>query len=91
MNLIDRLESMHWAEVETRPPELPMNVASRRGRHCGGAFAFISCSFTRSSGIAFDFKEALSFERDRAACPVCNGQANSIFRKWAMAANLRVP
>jgi arginyl-tRNA synthetase len=62
-DLIDRLESSALAEVSARHPEL--DAASQREiAHliAVAALRYFLLKYTRTSIIAFDFKEALSFE-----------------------------
>ncbi|HJU53010.1 MAG TPA: arginine--tRNA ligase [Pyrinomonadaceae bacterium] len=82
-DLINRLEADALREVETRHPE----VSDRERRETAhaiavGALRYFLLKFTRNSVIAFDFKEALSFEGETGPyCQYSAVRANSIFRK----------
>ena len=87
-DLIDRLEKDALAEVETRHPELT-EEEKRAIAHAiaVGALRYFLLKFTRNSVIAFDFKEALSFEGETGPyCQYAAVRANSIFRKLDEAA-----
>ena len=82
-DLIKRLEMNALSEVDTRHPGL-----SERERHqtahaiAVGALRYFLLKFTRTTVIAFDFKEALSFEGETGPyCQYAAVRANSIFRK----------
>lgn len=62
-DLLDRLESEALQEVQQRNPELPP-ADTRRISHqiAAGALRYFLLKFTRNAIIAFDFKEALSFD-----------------------------
>ncbi|HEX3144101.1 MAG TPA: DALR anticodon-binding domain-containing protein, partial [Pyrinomonadaceae bacterium] len=82
-DLIDRLESDALAEVKSRHPELS-EVEQKETAHAiaVGALRYFLLKFTRNSVIAFDFKEALSFEGETGPyCQYSAVRANSIFRK----------
>ncbi len=82
-DLIDRLETDALAEVKTRHPDLADNE-QRETAHAiaTGALRYFLLKFTRNSVIAFDFKEALSFEGETGPyCQYAAVRANSIFRK----------
>lgn len=82
-DLINRLEANALGEVETRHPELSGDE-SRATAHAiaVGALRYFLLKFTRNSVIAFDFKEALSFEGETGPyCQYAAVRANSIFRK----------
>jgi arginyl-tRNA synthetase len=82
-DLIDRLESDALAEVKSRHPDLP-DAHQRETAHAiaVGALRYFLLKFTRNSVIAFDFKEALSFEGETGPyCQYAAVRANSIFRK----------
>ncbi len=82
-DLINRLEADALAEVDSRHPELP-NVEKTSTAHqiAVGALRYFLLKFTRNSVIAFDFKEALSFEGETGPyCQYAGVRANSIFRK----------
>jgi arginyl-tRNA synthetase len=82
-DLINRLEADALREVEARHPEV--SDAGRRGTAHAiavGALRYFLLKFTRNSVIAFDFKEALSFEGETGPyCQYSAVRANSIFRK----------
>jgi arginyl-tRNA synthetase len=82
-DLINRLESDALEEVKTRHPDLE-EAAQRVTAHeiAVGALRYFLLKFTRNSVIAFDFKEALSFEGETGPyCQYAAVRANSIFRK----------
>jgi arginyl-tRNA synthetase len=69
-DLIDKLEAAALAEVAQRHPE--MNEEERTGTAhviAVGALRFFLLKFTRNAIIAFDFKDALSFEGETG--PYC--------------------
>src|SRR3989454_2975434 len=82
-DLIDRLEADALREVESRHPDL--SAAEKRATAheiAVGALRYFLLKFTRNSVIAFDFKEALSFEGETGPyCQYAAVRANSIFRK----------
>jgi len=82
-DLISRLEQSAQREVEARHAEL-----SAEDKHATahiiavGALRYFLLKWTRNSVIAFDFKEALSFEGETGPyCQYAAVRANSIFRK----------
>ncbi len=82
-DLISRLEADALEEVKTRHPELS-EKEMRETAHAiaTGALRYFLLKFTRNSVIAFDFKEALSFEGETGPyCQYAAVRANSIFRK----------
>jgi arginyl-tRNA synthetase len=82
-DLINRLEADALEEVRTRHPDLT-DEAARETAHsiATGALRYFLLKFTRNSVIAFDFKEALSFEGETGPyCQYAAVRANSIFRK----------
>lgn len=82
-DLINRLEADALEEVKTRHPDLSPE-ATRETAHAiaVGALRYFLLKFTRNSVIAFDFKEALSFEGETGPyCQYAAVRANSIFRK----------
>src|SRR5437868_3228457 len=86
-DLISRLEADALAEVKTRHPDLS-EPEQRDTAHAiaVGALRYFLLKFTRNSVIAFDFKEALSFEGETGPyCQYAAVRANSIFRKLAAA------
>src|ERR1041384_1643516 len=87
-DLINRLEADALAEVKTRHPDLS-DDEQRATAHAiaVGALRYFLLKFTRNSVIAFDFKEALSFEGETGPyCQYAAVRANSIFRKLAASA-----
>ena len=82
-DLIDRLEADALREVSTRHPELSSEEQSATAHEIAvGALRYFLLKFTRNSVIAFDFKEALSFEGETGPyCQYAAVRANSIFRK----------
>lgn len=82
-DLISRLESGALREVETRHPELSAEEQQATAHKIAvGALRYFLLKFTRNSVIAFDFKEALSFEGETGPyCQYAAVRANSIFRK----------
>jgi arginyl-tRNA synthetase len=82
-DLINRLESDALREVETRHPELAAQEQQLTAQQIAvGALRYFLLKFTRNSVIAFDFKEALSFEGETGPyCQYAAVRANSIFRK----------
>jgi arginyl-tRNA synthetase len=82
-DLINRLEMDALREVETRHPDIS-DEEKRETAHiiAVGALRYFLLKFTRPSIIAFDFKEALSFEGETGPyCQYSAVRANSIFRK----------
>ena len=63
-DLMDRLEAAARSETESRHPELAGTPAAREigDAIAIGALRYFLLRFTRSTVIAFDFKDALSFE-----------------------------
>ncbi len=82
-DLIDRLESDALSEVESRHAELSADEKRGTAHEIAvGALRYFLLKFTRNSVIAFDFKEALSFEGETGPyCQYAAVRANSIFRK----------
>ncbi len=82
-DLIDRLEADALREVEARHPELTAEEKAVTAKEIAvGALRYFLLKFTRNSVIAFDFKEALSFEGETGPyCQYAAVRANSIFRK----------
>ena len=82
-DLINQLEAGALAEVEKRNPELP-DEEKRATAHevAVAALRYFLLRFTRNTVIAFDFKEALSFEGETGPyCQYAAVRTNSIFRK----------
>jgi arginyl-tRNA synthetase len=62
-DLLDQLIAAAKAEVDTRHPELTEEERASVARQIGvGALRYFMLRFTRNTVIAFDFKDALSFE-----------------------------
>ena len=82
-DLIDRLESDALTEVKSRHPDLSESEQLETAHAIAvGALRYFLLKFTRNSVIAFDFKEALSFEGETGPyCQYSAVRANSIFRK----------
>jgi arginyl-tRNA synthetase len=82
-DLIDRLEMDAFDEVEERHPDLSQEEKEDTARAiASGALRYFLLKFTRNTVIAFDFKEALSFEGETGPyCQYAAVRANSIFRK----------
>jgi arginyl-tRNA synthetase len=82
-DLINRLEADALAEVKTRHPDLAEDHQRETAHAIAvGALRYFLLKFTRNTVIAFDFKEALSFEGETGPyCQYAAVRANSIFRK----------
>lgn len=82
-DLIDRLEADALREVSSRHPELSADEQNETAHAIAvGALRYFLLKFTRNSVIAFDFKEALSFEGETGPyCQYAAVRANAIFRK----------
>jgi arginyl-tRNA synthetase len=82
-DLINRLEADALAEVTSRHPDLSDDEQHETAHAIAvGALRYFLLKFTRNSVIAFDFKEALSFEGETGPyCQYAAVRANSIFRK----------
>ena len=82
-DLISRLEADALDEVKTRHPDLSEKEMHETAHAIAtGALRYFLLKFTRNSVIAFDFKEALSFEGETGPyCQYAAVRANSIFRK----------
>ena len=91
-DLLDQLEAATRKEVEQRHPD--MNAAERmRTAHAiaVGALRFFLLKFTRNSIIAFDFKDALSFEGETGPyCQYAVVRIRGIRRKGAETESTRV-
>jgi arginyl-tRNA synthetase len=69
-DLLDKLEEATLAEVQQRHPEMSAQEQKRTAHAIAvGALRFFLLKFTRSSVIAFDFKDVLSFEGETG--PYC--------------------
>jgi len=82
-DLLDRLESAARAEVDERHPDTPdMERAAIAHSIAIGALRYFLLKFTRTATIAFDFKDALSFEGETGPyCQYAVVRARNIFRK----------
>jgi len=82
-DLINLLEIDARREVGLRHPELSADEWQATAHAVAvGALRYFLLKFTRNSVIAFDFKEALSFEGETGPyCQYAAVRANSIFRK----------
>src|SRR5216684_4270961 len=69
-DLIDKLEAATLAEVQQRHPEMSTLEQTKTAHAIAvGALRFFLLKFTRNAIIAFDFKDALSFEGETG--PYC--------------------
>jgi arginyl-tRNA synthetase len=82
-DLINQLEAGALAEVEKRNPDLSDDEKKATAHEVAvAALRYFLLKFTRTTVIAFDFKEALSFEGETGPyCQYAAVRANSIFRK----------
>jgi arginyl-tRNA synthetase len=82
-DLLDRLETAARAEVDERHPDTPdVERAAIAHAIAIGALRYFLLKFTRTAIIAFDFKDALSFEGDTGPyCQYAVVRARNIFRK----------
>jgi len=82
-DLLDRLESAARAEVDERHPDTPDVERAAIGHAIAiGALRYFLLKFTRTAVIAFDFKDALSFEGETGPyCQYAVVRARNIFRK----------
>ncbi|MGC2160782.1 MAG: arginine--tRNA ligase [Silvibacterium sp.] len=82
-DLIDKLISATQAEVEQRHPELSRNERDSTARAIAvGALRYFMLKYTRNSVIAFDFRDALSFEGETGPyIQYAVVRTRSIFRK----------
>ena len=82
-DLIDRLIASAQKEVDIRHPELPeLERVAIATRIAVGALRYFMLKFTKTSVIAFDFKEALSFEGETGPyAQYAVVRATNIFRK----------
>ncbi len=84
-DLLDRLEAAAQAEVDARHAET-MEAERRAIAHAIaiGALRFYLLKYTRNTVVAFDFKDALSFEGETGPyCQYAVVRARNIFRKYA--------
>ena len=84
-DLLDRLETSARAEVDSRHPESPEAERSAIGHAIAiGALRYFLLRFTRSTVIAFDFEDALSFEGETGPyVQYAVVRVNGILRKGA--------
>jgi arginyl-tRNA synthetase len=82
-DLINQLEAGALVEVEKRNPELSEADKKTTAHDVAvAALRYFLLKFTRNTVIAFDFKEALSFEGETGPyCQYAAVRTNSIFRK----------
>jgi arginyl-tRNA synthetase len=82
-DLLDRLIAAARAEVDTRHPDLSDNDRETISRQIGvGALRYFMLRYTRNTVIAFDFKDALSFEGETGPyVQYAIVRAANIFRK----------
>jgi arginyl-tRNA synthetase len=86
-DLIDKLEANALAEVQQRHAEMP-EAEQKKTAHAiaVGALRFFLLKFTRNAIIAFDFKDALSFEGETGPyCQYAVVRIRGIRRKGAEA------
>jgi arginyl-tRNA synthetase len=92
-DLLDKLEAATLAEVQQRHPDMSDDEQKRTAHSIAvGALRFFLLKVTRNSIIAFDFKDALSFEGETGPyCQYAVVRIRGIRRKEAEAAtNLSV-
>ncbi len=82
-DLINQLEAGALTEVEKRNPNLSVDEKKATAHEVAvAALRYFLLKFTRNTVIAFDFKEALSFEGETGPyCQYAAVRTNSIFRK----------
>jgi arginyl-tRNA synthetase len=82
-DLLDKLIEAAQAEVDTRHPELPAEERTQIAKQIAvGALRYFMLRFTRNTVIAFDFKDALSFEGETGPyVQYAIVRAANIFRK----------
>ncbi len=88
-DLIDRLITSARTEVDSRHPELSeIERGSIATQVATGALRYFMLKFTKQSVIAFDFKEALSFEGETGPyAQYAVVRASSIFKKAGLDAD----
>jgi arginyl-tRNA synthetase len=86
-DLVDKLEAATLAEVRQRHPEMGQDEQKRTAHAIAvGALRFFLLKFTRNAIIAFDFKDALSFEGETGPyCQYAVVRIRGIRRKGAEA------
>jgi arginyl-tRNA synthetase len=82
-DLIDKLIEAAQAQVDSRNPELPAAERAQIAKQIAvGALRYFMLRFTRNTVIAFDFKDALSFEGETGPyVQYAIVRASNIFRK----------
>jgi arginyl-tRNA synthetase len=85
-DLIDKLVEAAQAQVDTRNPELPETERTLIATQIAvGALRYFMLRFTRNTVIAFDFKDALSFEGETGPyVQYAIVRGSNIFRKAGM-------
>lgn len=85
-DLIDKLIEATQSEVASRHPELPKEEQAQTARQIAvGALRYFMLKYTRNTVIAFDFKDALSFEGETGPyLQYAAVRTRSIFRKADM-------
>src|SRR5436305_4075877 len=88
-NLLDRLIDAAQKEVESRHPELSEKERRETAKKIAvGALRYFMLKYTKQSVIAFDFKDALSFEGETGPyAQYAVVRASNIFRKGGMDAD----
>jgi arginyl-tRNA synthetase len=84
-DLLDRLEAAARAEVDERHPGEPEAERARIAHAIAvGALRYFLLKYTRTAIIAFDFRDALSFDGETGPyCQYAVVRARNIFRKLA--------
>ncbi len=84
-DLMDELESAARAEVDARHADAPEAERARIAHAIAiGALRYFLLKYTRTTIIAFDFRDALSFEGETGPyCQYAAVRARNIFRKMA--------
>jgi len=84
-DLLDQLESAARAEVDARHADAPDAERARIAHAIAiGALRYFLLKYTRTAIIAFDFRDALSFEGETGPyCQYAAVRARNIFRKMA--------
>jgi arginyl-tRNA synthetase len=87
-DLIDALTAAAQKEVDARHPEMPESERREIASQIAiGALRYFMLKFTKTSVIAFDFKEALSFEGETGPyAQYAIVRATNIFRKAGLSA-----
>jgi arginyl-tRNA synthetase len=84
-DLLDELETAASAEVDARHADTPEPERARTSHAIAiGALRYFLLKYTRTAIIAFDFRDALSFEGETGPyCQYAAVRARNIFRKMA--------